>query len=147
MRWLIGRGDEEMSDEGSSGSTNKNLRLVRIDTHMASLYGHRRTLQGKFWHHFGALQPPSHRVLGASQLMYLETGRRGAMGACTMYTNFGGDVLMGFDACTKEDLVAIRADCDLVDRVLPWEVVDEAVASPDGRADHSGIIEQRWNVK
>lgn len=97
MRWLIGRGDEEMSDEGSSGSTNKNLRLVpRIDTHMASLYGHRRTLQGKFWHHFGALQPPSHGVLGASQLMYLETGRRGAMGACTMYTNFGRGCVDGF---------------------------------------------------
>lgn len=58
----------------------------------------------------------------------------------------GEDVLMGLDACTKEDLITISVDCDLGDRVLV-EVVDEAVASVNGLADHPRIIEERWNVK
>lgn len=57
------------------------------------------------------------------------------------------DVLMGLDACTKKDLVTIRADRDMGDHILPWDVFDEAVASVDGVAEHPHIIEQRWNVK
>lgn len=57
------------------------------------------------------------------------------------------DVLMGLDACTKEDLITLSADCDLGLVYCPEDVFDEAVASVDGVAEHPHIIEQRWNVK
>lgn len=57
MRWVTQqrqRGDERRR-EFRVGSTNENLRLLpRIDTHMASLYGHTRTFQGQLGD-FGAI--------------------------------------------------------------------------------------------